>query len=117
MIRKPIVHRVNRNRRDPSAPPSGTFATCTVTLTGSKMRVVASTPLVVTGVPTTFRAAATSGGAVTQTATAISVVSPTTIDVSFTTGPVTGAGWLIGLNDPAVRSSQGGFLVPATGTF
>ena len=117
MIRKTIVHRINRNRRDPSMPPGGTFATSAVTLTGSKMRVVASTALVVTGIPATFRAAATSGGAVTQTATAISVVSPTTIDISFTTTPVTGAGWLIGLNDPAIRTNTGGFLAPANGTF
>lgn len=116
-IQRTKVHRVNRRRKDPSITPPATFATATNTLTGGKWRAVMSVPVVVTGIPLSWRAAATSGGAVTQAPTAVSVVNPTTIDLTFATGPVTGSGLLIAMNDPAIRTNTGGFVAAATGTF
>lgn len=117
MIRKPIVHRVNRRAPDPSAAPSYTpVGLSSATVTGGKGRFVFTVPIVLNGTPQ-IKAAATSGGAVTQTATAVSVVNPTTIDLTYATGPVTGSGYTIPINDPAVRSNTGGFLAAASGTF
>lgn len=116
-IQRTKVHRVNRRRRDPSSGPTGTFATATNTVTGGKWRLVSNVPLIVTGIPTTFRAAGTSGGAVTLAPTAVSVVNPTTIDLTFATGPVTGSGYTIAQNEPAIRTGTGGYLAAASGTF
>lgn len=117
MIRKPIVHRVNRRRSDPSAAPSYTpIGIQTATVTGGKGRFVFNVPIILNGTPG-IKTAATSGGAITQSPTAVSVVNPTTIDLTYTTGPVTGSGYTIGINDPAIRNNTGGFVPAGTGTF
>jgi hypothetical protein len=117
MIRRNIVHRVNRRRRDPSSPP--VFTNCAIssaTIVGGKARLVFTTPITVTGTPHTL-ASATSGGAVVATATAVSVVNPTTIDLTYAVGPVTGSGWSQPVNDPAIRTGTGGYASAAAGTF
>jgi hypothetical protein len=116
-VQRTKVHRVNRRRRDPSSGPGYTLATATNTIASTKWRLVSTVPLVVSGIPQTFKCAATSGGAVTQIATAVSVVNPTTIDMTFATGPVSGSGYTIGMNDPAIRTNTGGYVAAATGTF
>jgi hypothetical protein len=117
MIRRNIVHRINRRRRDPSSPP--VFTNCSIssaTVTGGKARLVFTTPVVIIGTPHTL-VAATSGGAVTSTATAVSIVTPTTIDLTYASGPVVGSGWSQPVNDPAIRTGTGGFTSAAAGTF
>jgi len=117
MIRRNIVHRVNRRRRDPSAPPVYTNAgLSSATITGGKARFTFATNVLISGTPHILTAA-TSGGAVTQTATAVSVVSPTTIDLTYSVGPVTGSGYTIPLNDPSIRTNTGGYASAAAGTF
>lgn len=116
-IRRNIVHRINRRRRDPSSPPVYTNAgLASATVTGGKGRFTFSTNVLITGTPHIL-VAATSGGAVTSTATAVSVVSPTTIDLTYASGPVTGSGYTIPLNDPSIRTSTGGYASAAAGTF
>lgn len=117
MIRKPIVHRVNRRRSDPSALPSYTpVGVTSSTVTGGKGRFVFNVPIILNGTPG-IKVAGTSGGAITQTATAVSVVNPTTIDLTYAVGPVTGSGYTIPINDPSIRSNTGGFLPATGGTF
>lgn len=116
-VQRTKVHRVNRRDPDRSAQPGYTLITATNSIVGGKWRMVLNVPVVVSGIPTTFRAAATSGGAVTQAPTAVSVVTPTTIDLTFASGPVSGSGFTIPMNEPAIRNSTGGFVAAATGTF
>jgi hypothetical protein len=116
-VQKTKVHRVNRRRLDKSVPPTATLATATNVIASTKWRMTLNVPFVLNGTPQTFKCSAASGGSATQVATAISVVNPTTLDLTFATGPVSGSAWAIGMNDPAIRTAQGGFVAAANGTF
>lgn len=117
-VQRNKVHRVNRRRADKASPAPIVFGVATNTIASTKWRCVLNVPFVLAGTPLTFKCSAASGGSATQVATAVSVVNPTTFDLTFATGPVTGSAWAIGMNDPAIRTGpSGGYVSAAAGTF
>ena len=103
---------VKRNRRalTRNGMPTGASATATASLAAGKLLLNTSLPLVVTGVPKFV----TVNG---QSAVSVSQLSPTQIQFTYAVPAVTGADWEVKASDPAMRTSTGGFVASASGTF
>lgn len=109
MIRRKLVTRFNRRRPDPSQLPVAGAVACVVTSTGTtNVTLTFDRPVVVNG---TF-------GNTVETLTLVSqtVVSPTVVTQVWS-GNVATHDWAIPSNDPAIRSTTGGYVASATGTF
>ena len=110
MLRKAIVHRRNRFALDPSTRPLGTSATSTNTVSANKWSVAFSVPVVVKGLPTDWKV----NGALP---TAVSVVDSQHILLTFAVNVATGQTYVIPAASPNVRTTNGGYVAAAAGTF
>lgn len=110
MFRNRKQNRRNRRLISPWNAPLPQSAVAAVTLNAGKMRMTFATPVVVSGVPTSITVQ-------DVLPTTVTVVSSTVVDLTFAAPPVAGNTWKIGERDAALRTTLGGYVASATGTF
>lgn len=81
-----------------------------VTLVSSKMRLTFTQPIVATAVPTDITANSLHANSMT-------VISSTVVDLGFSVAPIATNPWVIPATVTQVKSTQGGALAAANGTF
>jgi len=109
MIRRTIKHRRSKTRPVPGNVPQGTPVVVVMTLVGGQIQCDFSMPVSVSGTP-----AVTSQGVLP---TGCTVNSATRITLAYADAVIATNVGVYPPNDPAVRSANGGFVVPATTTF
>lgn len=111
MITKSINrHRRNRFKFDPSNRPAGTFATTVSTISANKWAVAFSVPVVVKALPADWKVNNASP-------TAVTVVDSQHITLTFAVNVAAGQTYSIPATSPNVRTSNGGYVAAAAGTF
>lgn len=113
MIKRTIINRRNRRRLQQSQGSLASPIVLTVTLgseTPKQIHVAFAEPVVVSGIPLTWKLAGASPISVTVTDT-------THLTLAYTTPPATSQTWAFAANDPAVRSYSGGVNAASSGTF
>jgi hypothetical protein len=109
IIRTPSRRR-NRGSFDPSNVPVGTPAVATSAVATNKWSIAFSVPVAVRGVPASFKVNGVG-------ATAVTVTDAQHVLLTFAVNVAAGQTWVIGANDPAIRTANGGFVASAAGTF
>jgi hypothetical protein len=116
MIRRPYRHQRARSQFTPNqAPPARAIATVQ-TINATKLRLVADTPLVVSGIPLGITRQAAGAGA-QLLPTAVTQVDAVTVDVTYAAALVATDIVTIPANEPNIRGQAGGFLAAAKKTF
>jgi len=110
MLTTTYKRRRNRSRLDINNVPNGIQATPTSTLAATKWQIDFSTAVRVPALPTDFLVAGQPPVSYVQN-------SPTRITLSYTTPVATGQTWTIPSRSMSARTSTGGFVASATGTF
>ena len=110
-----IGSKVGRNRRgrselDRSTRPLGTSATTTNTISANKWAVAFSVPVVVKALPADWKVNGASP-------TAVTVVDSQHITLTFAVNVAAGQTYSIPATSPNVRTSNGGYVAAAAGTF
>lgn len=100
-----------KNSRQVSAalPPVPTNATATVTVATVTVSIAFNVPVVCKGVPASFDVA-------DVTVNSVTVVDSQHIQLHLS-GSGAGKAWSLGANDPALRTSTGGYVNAAADTF
>jgi hypothetical protein len=102
-------NRRNRFALTPASRPGGTDAVATPTIVAGKMRLTLNVGVSITGVP-----AITVMGVA---ATAAAQVAANVVDLTFAAPPVAGNAYVIPPRDPALRTTNGGYVAAKAGTF
>jgi hypothetical protein len=109
MIRRKLVTRRNRRREDPSQRPQPVNAVATPTISGGNVLLTFDVPVTLAGIPQI-----TNEGVAPTAATR---PTPTTVLLDYA-APVVATDVLdIPANDPAIRTSTGGYAEPLRHTF
>lgn len=107
MIRRPNRHTRNRASTDPSNRPTGGNVGGTFSVVATKLRVAVNGPVSLNGIPQI-----TVQGVLP---TAVTIVNPTTFDLTYAAAVVVTNAYAVPSNDPAIRTSTGGYLSATAG--
>jgi hypothetical protein len=110
MLRNPQINRRNRSTLDPSNRPSGTFAIATSTVATNKWAIAFNVPVIVKALPTDWKVNGASP-------TSVTVVDSQHITLTFAVNVAAGQTYVIPAGSANVRTSNGGMVAAASGTF
>ena len=102
--------RRNRFKFDPSNRPAGTFASAVNTISANKWAVAFSVPVVVKALPADWKVNGASP-------TAMTIVDSQHLLLTFAVNVAAGQTFIIPAASANVRTSNGGYVAAATGTF
>lgn len=110
MIKRAPRQGRSRGRLPANFAPSVPALTWTAAIVAGKVRVTTGLPYTLGGIPLSLKVQGVAPTAVTP-------VTATTFDLTYLATPVTTNVFLVGANEPNVRSASGGFLNAGTVTF
>jgi hypothetical protein len=116
MITRARRHQKSRTRLSPNQLPPGTQATTAFSIQSTKAQLVFSAPVVVNGLPLEITRQAAGAGAQLPP-TAITIISPTTIQLTYAGAVVATDVITIPANVPEIRTTAGGSIAAAVHTF
>src|ERR1041384_2456273 len=109
MLRKTIRHQKSKSQRDRSRPTAGPDAVAALSLDSGVVVLSLSLPVTLKGVPQVL---VNGVGPLSATQE-----DPTTIRLTYDTPAAGGDDGRVPVNDPAVRTRNGGYLASAMGAF
>ena len=109
MLVRSRKHRRPRSRLDVSNTPSGNDTAAALSLDGGVVVMTVTLPVTVNGIPQVLVNGIAPTGA--------SQANPVTVRLSYATPAASGDGWVVPIKDGAIRTSNGGYVASATGTF
>ena len=107
---KTKINRRNRFDLDPSNKPLGTFAVTTNTIATNKWAAAFNVPVIVKALPVDWKVNGASP-------TAVTIVDSQHITLTFATNVAAGQTYVVPAGSLYVRTSNGGMVAAAAGTF
>lgn len=116
MIKKPWRSSRNRNRVNMQEALAGASLVAVPTINATKLRLTFTAPVIVNGLPTGITRQAAGAGA-QLLPTAVTVVSPTIVDLTYAAALVATDVITVPANVPEIRGNAGGMVAAMQKTF